>query len=596
MIGGRRGTDSTIAVNRDPRAQETVFTPPRYHRPFGIGRELALQYAVLAVVALLVLAPIIPTLIQAVVDRPLYESGGLFTLQGYVRLFTQAAFGTVVLNTFIFAALTTIFSLLIAIPVAIVITRTRLPGSRFFAFTMQWPFFISSLLLGFGWMIMYGPSGFVSIWVRGLVGEVPWSLYTLPGMAITEAVASAPIVYMFCVNTLRQSDSSLESAARVCGSGPFRIIFKVILPMMRPPIVYSSILVFSMAVETLSVPLLFGQPVGITVFSTFLYKHGLQSVNPDYTMMGAASTIIVLVAIGLVIIQIRLLKRASRFVSVRGKSTRMRPLDLGWWRWVSSALIAIYVIIGVLIPIVGLVARSFTAILSPLVSPLNFLTLENYAMIFRYEAYVDSIYNSLIIATVGAIVMSAIAVMAAMTARRSRFRFGRAFEYLCLIPQAIPGIVLGLGFFWAFAYMPFGVGSLVLGTIWALIIAVGIRAMPTAFGSIAPTIMQIGVELDHAARVSGADWVMVFFRILRRLLTPAFVGAVILGFVLILKEYSSAVFLVTADTQIFGTAMLVLWTQGGQAGAVAALAVMQIFLTAVIVAVANRLLKGLDNA
>ena len=105
--------------------------------------------------------------------------------------------------------------------------------------------------------------------------------------------------------------------------------------MLRPPMVYSSILVFSMSVETLSVPLLYGQPVDIDVFSTFLYRNGLQSIDPDYSVLGAASVVILCVTISLVAIQAKLLKDAQRFVSVRGKATRPRPLDLGWLKWVS---------------------------------------------------------------------------------------------------------------------------------------------------------------------------------------------------------------------------------------------------------------------
>ena len=135
---------------------------------------------------------------------------------------------------------------------------------------MQWPFFISSLILGFGWILMYGPAGFVSVQFEKIFGGVPWNLYSIPGMAVTEAVALAPIAYLFCANALSQSDASLESAAQVCGAGPLRILRQVIIPMLRPPVVYSSILVFSMSVETLSVPLLYGQPVNIDVFSTFL--------------------------------------------------------------------------------------------------------------------------------------------------------------------------------------------------------------------------------------------------------------------------------------------------------------------------------------
>ena len=74
--------------------------------------------------------------------------------------------------------------------------------------------------------------------------------------------------------------------------------------------------------------------------------------------------------------------------------------------------------------------------------------------------------------------------------------------------------------------------------------------------------MQIGAELDNAARVSGADWLMTFFRVLRVLITPAFAGALVLTFVIMLKEYSPAVFLSSADNNILGTTMLELWAQG----------------------------------
>jgi iron(III) transport system permease protein len=577
---------STLTQPPRTPADETPaesFEPPRYRRIRGIGRDTVVQYAVLAFLAVLVLAPIVPTLYQSIRNRPLYEAGGAFTLSGYTDLFTKAGFGEVALNTLLFASLTTIVSLAIAIPMAIVVVRTKLPGGRLVALAMQWPFFISSLILGFGWIIMYGPAGFVSVKVQQVFGGVPWNLYSIPGMALTEAVALAPIAYVFCANALRQSDASLESAAQVCGAGPFRILAQVIVPLLRPPIVYSAILVFSVSIETLSVPLLYGQPVSIDVFSTFLYHNGLQSVDPDYTMLGAASTVILVVTLSLVAVQAKLLKDAARFVSVRGKVTRPRKLDLGWLKWVSIACIWFYVIVGALIPIAGLVMRSFTLVFTPLQSPFRTVTTKNYELVFDSDNYVQSLWNSLIVAGVGSV------------ARRSTFRWGRAVEYLALIPQSLPGIIIGIGFFWAFALAPFGMGSVLQGTIYAVIIAFGMRALPSAFGSVAPAIMQIGGELDNAARVSGADWLMTFFRVLRALITPAFAGALVLTFVIMLKEYSPAVFLSSADNNILGTTMLSLWTQG-RAGSVAALATLQIGITAVFVALAGLLMKGKHHA
>jgi iron(III) transport system permease protein len=584
----------TRTQSATPRpAVRSTLPAPKYPRFFGVGRGRIVQYGVFILLALFVLAPIVPILYQSFRDRPLYEAGGLLTPSNYTRLFTDAGFGQVILNTAIFAVGTTLLTLVIAIPMAVLVVRTRLPFGRLLGLSMQWPFFISTLILGFGWITLYGPAGFISVQIRQFLGFLPWNLYSLGGMAVTEAVGLAPIAYVFCANALRQSDASLESAARVCGAGPLRILFKVVVPMLRPPIVYSSILVFSMSLETLSVPLLYGTPVRIEVFSTFLYTNGLQSIQPDYGILGAASTLILAVTIGTVAIQAKVLKNAQRFISVRGKATRPRLLDLGKFKWVAAAAIVIYIVFGALLPILGLVFRSFTMIFTPLANPFNTLTLSNYERVFTFPVYVQSITNSVVVAAVGAVLVSVLALLAVLVARRSPFKFARSVEYLALIPQAMPGIIVGIGFFWVFALMPGG--GLVQGTLMAVIIAFGLRSLPTAFGSIAPAIMQIGRELDDAARTSGADWFGAFFRILRTLLRPAFVGAFILVFVTMMKEYSAALFLSSANTGVIGTTMLDLWVQGNT-GSVAALATIQIAITAVFVAVANRFMKGHSDA
>ncbi|TDD44460.1 iron ABC transporter permease [Nonomuraea terrae] len=574
-----------------------TVTAPRYRRVLGVGRSRVLQYVVLAAAALFVVAPIAPILYQSLVDRPLYEAGGVFTVANYTKLFTEAGFGQVIVNTALLAVMTTVLTLLIAVPMAILVVRTRLPFGRVLGLSMQWPFYISSLILGFGWITMYGPAGFVSVEVRELIGFVPWNLYSLPGMAMTEAVALAPVAYVFCANVLRQSDAALESAAQVCGAKPLRILFTVVLPMLRPPIVYATILTLSASIESLSVPLLYGTPADIKVFATFLYSNGLESVRPDYGVLGAASMIILVVTVAMVVAQARVLKKAQRFISVRGKASRPRRLELRWAGWIGAVAITLYVIFGAAIPILGLVFRSFTLIFTPLQNPLRTLTLGNYAEIFAFDDYTRSITNSLVVAAVGAVAVSVFALVAVIVARRSTFRFRRAVEYLALAPQAIPGIIVGIGFFWAFALIGSGgvLGPLLQGTLLAVIIVFGFTVLPTAFSSIASSITQIGAELDNAARTSGADWLGTFLRILWRLLIPAFVGALILSFVSILKGYSAALFVSSANSEVIGTTVLVLWTEG-ETGAVAALATLQIAITAVVVAVASRFMKGHASA
>ena len=256
---------------------------------------------------------------------------------------------------------------------AIVVVRTQLPGGRLIAVAMQWPFFISSLILGFGWILMYGPAGSSASRSRDPGRRPVEPLLASPAWPSPRPWRWPPSPTCSAPTRCGSRDASLESAAQVCGAGPLRILFQVIVPMLRPPVVYSSILVFSMSVETLSVPLLYGQPVNIQVFSTFLYRNGLQSIDPDYSVLGAASAMILRRHDQPGGASRRSCSRTrQRFVSVRGKATRPREASTGLGEVGQlCAFIAFYVVFGALVPILGLVFRSFTLIFTPAAEPVR---------------------------------------------------------------------------------------------------------------------------------------------------------------------------------------------------------------------------------
>lgn len=567
---------------------------PRYRRLLGLRRETWIQYAAFLLVLLLVLAPLVPTLIQSFLDEAIFEDGPAFTPSAYVRMFTEAGFGQVIWNSVQLAVLTTIFAMVMSITLAVILIRVRIPGGRIMSNILLWPVYISPLVLAFGFILIYGPAGYVTEIVSMVTGhEEPWNLYTIPGMAITSAVAFVPLGYLYCSNALRMADTSLENAARTCGAGPLRVIWSVILPMLRPPILYASLLIFTAALEELSIPLLYGNPVGIDTFATFIYSRGLEQATPDYGILGASSMFVLVILGLLVFIQAMVLRNSRRFISVRGRATRESRFEIGKFRWVGFAFVLCYLIFGPLLPLLGLVARAFTQVLSPLVSPLEVLSLGNFQIILGYRQYLEAIGNSIFIASVGAVLTTLLMAVAVLIARRSGFRFGRPMEIAALAPQALPGTIIGLGFFWAFLFItPL---SWVQGTVLGLIIAFSVRAFPQAFGAIAPMVMQVSEELDQAARSVGADWWRTFSRILLRLITPALLASFILLFVQMIKEFSPAIFLGSSDSEIIGTTALTLW-QNGNTGAVAALSCIQIAIIAVAVFVAGKVLRVRSHA
>ena len=544
------------------------------------------QWLITIIAALLVLFPLLPIVLQSVLDRPLYDSGRAFTLANFTRIFSNAEFWGAVVTTLAFALASTVIAVLIGTVLAVLLTRTDLPLRPLFTGLVLVPFYVSPLVLAFAWAIIYGPSGFLTIYVR-TAGVPTWTLYSVAGLAIVTGVYYAPYTYLYSAGSLALTDPQLEDAGRIAGAGPLRTLIAITLPLLRPALAYSVLLSIVSSVELLSIPLVLGSPVGIEVLATYLYKLGFGGTQIEYGLIAVVSVLMLVVITILVWLQVRVTGQERRFVTVSGKSTRGRVLALGAWRWPIAVVLGVYGLLGVVLPLVGLVAQSTTAFLSPLINPLTVLTLDNYAAIFRQPDYVRSIVNSLLIGLIGGAVAMLFIALCALVAYRSDFPGRRVLQYLALYPRAVPGIIVGIGFLWAFLLVP-GIGG-ARNTIIALTIAFIMRFLPLAFGAIAPSILRISTELDRASRVAGASWLRTVVVILVPLLRPALLSGFVLLFISFLREYSSALFLVTRDSEVVGTTMIQLWRQGNS-GPVAALAAIQLAITFVVLLVSQRLL------
>lgn len=547
-------------------------------------REAPIQYGTALLTLVLVAAPLLPVLYQSVVDRPLYDAGKELTLANFARLAGTEGFGLVLWNTFVFAALTTVIAQVLGTLAAVLFGRTDMPAARVLGELFLWPIYLSALVLSFGWYTVYGPSGYLTM-LWNSVFEAPfWDLYTLPGMAAIAGVSLAPVAYIYCMSSATITDPSLEEAARVSGAGTFRTLWRITLPLLMPAIAYSAVLNFTVALELLAIPLVFGEPAGITVLTTFLYTQGVAGVRPDHGLAATAAALMLAVVCFLVWLQGRLLGNTRRFVTLGGKATRPRPFRLGRLRWPLFVLCTLYIAATVVAPIGVLVIRAFASFLSPMVPLIEVLSLENFTRLFEEPIYARAVWNSFIVSAVGGALATALIAMIAVIVHRSDFRFREPLHYVALFPRAVPGVVAGVGFFYAIALMP-GLGE-IRNTIWILVIAFTMRYIPTGFGAVAPMLMQVSPDLDRAARVQGADWWTTCRRIVLPLMRPALVACYTILFISFFKEYTTAIFLFAPGSEVIGTALLHLWIQG-EAGLVAALAAIQVGVIAVCVAAAR---------
>lgn len=546
-----------------------------------VDRAALIQWAVFAFTVLLVAAPIVVIAIQSLQSAPLYEANRHWTLDGYGRLFGSAEFRTAVLNSLLLALVSTIVATGVGVASAIALVRFDLPGRAWLEAAMLGPIYISQLVLALGWYVLYGPSGYVSLLLRQWFGDVPWNLASIPGMGVLGGLAMAPVVMLFCSSSLGLMDASLEDAARSAGASPLRVVRSVTLPLLRPAIVYSLLLTFVGGLEMLSVPLVFGWPSGLEFFTTFLLRETMGQAEPDYGMLGAAALSLLAVVALLVLLQQRLLSQRQRFVTVRGKGRRPKPIHIGRWRWVLFAAFMVYLLGSVVLPMLALVLRSFLQYLTPLMSPWQFLTLDHYRTLWEQDIYLRSIGNSIVLAAIGAGITTALIALVAAVIQRSDFRHARHLEMVTMFPRAVPGMVVGIGFLWVVLWVP-GM-NLLHGTLAVMVLAFMMRDLPSAYATIAPSFLQVGKEIDQSARVSGASWWRTFRSIVVPLARPALIACYLIVFVSFIKEYASAVFLYAPGNEIMGTTLLSTWSKG-EVGPVAALSAVQLVMTLVLVA------------
>src|SRR5438876_10273417 len=157
------------------------------------------------------------------------------------------------------------------------------------------------------------------------------------------------MVFLLMTAAFRAMDPSLQESATMSGANIFQVVWRVTLRLTWPAIFATILILFVRAIESFEVPALLGLPVGIQVFTSSIY----QAVHRYPSQMGLASayavTLLVLTTIG-VYFQSRLSSSGSKYATMTGKGFRPRPIDLGGWRYVTTAIFLVYALLIVVLP------------------------------------------------------------------------------------------------------------------------------------------------------------------------------------------------------------------------------------------------------
>jgi iron(III) transport system permease protein len=512
-----------------------------------IARSFSLpRTSVVAITALVVLAPLALIFWQSFLNAPFFNPQRHIGFDAYEFIFADADFWTALFNSVVIAAGMVLIALPMGAALAFLLTRTDLPAQRVIEVLVLIPVFVSPMVLAFGYVVSMGPVGFYSLWAKQLVGDVPWNVYSLTSIAVIAGLTHVPHVYLYSSAALKSLGSDVEEAARVVGANPLKVALNVSLPMTMPALLYAGVLVFFLGFELFGLPLVLGDPEGHLVLSTYLYKLTNKLGTPSYHLMAAVAVCIVAITFPLVLLQRWLLKTAGKYVSVKGKATRQKLLPLGGWKWLALAIVALWLVFTIVVPISGIALRAFVEQWGEGINLGDVLTLANFRQVFDQSDQVRAIVNTFLIGTIGGGLAVACYTAIGLAGHRQQGGIARVLDYLVLM-------------------------------VW---LAYGLRLISSA-------LLQIGPELEEAASTAGASRAQVMREVTLPLIRFGLLASWLLVFMIFEREYSTGVYLLGQGTEVIGSMLVSLWGAGA-IDQVAALSLINIALVAVGLAAALR--------
>lgn len=534
--------DRTVAFDR------SVLPRVRYFRLPSLPMTI-----LLLVVGFLVLTPLALMILNSFqIARP--GEPIVWGLEGWVKAFTTPGITRAMTNTFTLAITRQAIALLIGAFFAWLIARTDLPMKGLLEFFFWLSFFLPALPETMGWILLLDPKygllnqGLIGL---GIVNQSVFNIYSFWGIVWAHMGGSVSVKVMLLAPAFRNLDAALEESSRISGASGWHTFFHIIIPVMMPAILVTTILGMIRSLEAFEIELLLGNPIGLQVYSTKIHEL-VTWEPPQFPPAMALSTVFLGVLLLMVALQRRYIaKRIYTTVTGRGFSTR--PTQLGRWRYPAFALVLSFALVITVVPTVLLVTGTFMKLFGffNIAEP---WTLENWRATLKDPVLFRSLWNTVAIGLgsgfIGILFYSLIAYVIVKTRYRGRW----LLDFLSWLPWSIPGILLGVALLWTFLqtkiFLP------IYGTIYLLMVAMVIKSMPFGTQMIKSVLLQLGNDLEEASKVCGGTWLDTFRRVILPLTMPALITVGLVGFISAARDISTVVLLGSGRSRTLSLLML----------------------------------------
>jgi iron(III) transport system permease protein len=563
-----------------------------FDRPLRAVRQdpnVAVMALVGVVIAYLSLSPTLMLFYGSFLSKPLGVPGN-FTLQHYIRAYTDPVTYQLLINSFIFAAGASLLATVLASTVAWITVRTNAPFRKLFELTAIIPNIFPPLMLAVAWGALLSPrTGLINRALMQFFGfeSAPLNVYSMWGMIFVEGLITTPLAFLIVSASLHSMDPSLEESARVAGSSNLQIARRITFPIVRPALLAAATLNFVRAIESFETPAIIALPARIEVFTTKIYREAIGAFPPNQNVAATYAVSLLVITMVFVFLYRRLTSRSERYVTVTGRGYRPMIIDLGKWRYFASSVAALILIFIVALPFIVLLYVSFiTYVHVPGEKTWDLLTLEHYRSNLTDGRTYRALKNSLFLAVGGATLCMLLASVTAYLTTKTKTAGRSLIEALTFIPWAFPGTALAIGLLWTYVYIPLPI----YGTLWILLIGYITRFLPYGLRTMTSTVIQVHDDLRDASMTCGAGFWATFRRILLPLLRPGFIAGWIILATIYLREFSTSIFLYSPGAEPIGPLLYHFYVDGNL-GPMCSLGVIVSAICLILIVVARRIGK-----
>lgn len=467
-----------------------------------------LLYGTGAIVAYLAITPLAFLIWTSVWSGDPGQIHGQFTLQHFVNAYTNPDTYTVFIDTFLIAIGGLAIALFYGVGIAWFLSRTDIPTKDLIETAVVMPIAVSPFFYAFMYIFTYGPRlGMITTYIMDIfnLSSPPFNIFSIWGVALVNGIVLVPTAYLLTAPSFSDMDPALEEISHISGAGHLATFRSISLPLIKPALMSSILIIFLRGLGTFSIVAILGFPAGIDVFATEIWEATDQTAPPQYGYSASLSVTFLIIAFVLIWYNRRVTSRSEDYMTITGQGFQPRQFSLGKWRWPIAGFIWLNIIVIWLLPIAIMVLASFHPLWQGEIE-LGSLTLEHYKDLLNDPLVESAFYNTTIITVVGSIVGTVLMLLFGYYVERTDYRFRRIADFLSVSTIAAPGIILGVGVLFVYLWL----GSLspidLYGTKWVMLIGMITLFLPTISRMAIGNIGQIHTELEESAYIFGASW------------------------------------------------------------------------------------------